>query len=61
MDQAGFFTHVDLLSAAVSFVQRFGDTLRLNPHFHTLAMDGLYIVNERGELVFRLLLSLLIF
>jgi hypothetical protein len=38
---------------AVSFVQRFGDALRLNLHFHTLAMDGLYIVNEKGELVFR--------
>lgn len=38
---------------AVSFVQRFGDALRLNPHFHTLAMDGLYIVNEKGELDFR--------
>ena len=38
---------------AVSFVQRFGDALRLNPHFHTLALDGIYIVNAKGEVVFR--------
>ena len=38
---------------AVSFVQRFGDALRLNPHFHSLVLDGIYIVNERGEVVFR--------
>jgi hypothetical protein len=38
---------------AVSFVQRFGDALRLNPHFHTLALDGIYIVNEKGEVVFQ--------
>jgi hypothetical protein len=37
---------------AVTFIQRFGDALNLNPHFHTLALDGLYLV-ERGELVFR--------
>jgi len=38
---------------AVSFVQRFGDALRLNPHLHTLALDGIYIVNAKGEVVFR--------
>jgi hypothetical protein len=38
---------------AVSFVQRFGDALRLNPHFHTLAIDGNYIVNEKGEVFFQ--------
>jgi hypothetical protein len=38
---------------AVSFVQRFGDALRLNPHFHTLALEGIYIVNEKGEVVFQ--------
>ena len=38
---------------AVSFVQRFGDALNLNPHFHTNALDGIYIVNEQGKIVFR--------
>ena len=27
---------------AVTFVQRFGDALNLNVHFHTLALDGVY-------------------
>ena len=38
---------------AVSFVQRFGDALNLNVHFHTLALDGIYIVNEDGTITFR--------
>jgi hypothetical protein len=28
-------------------------SLRLNPHFHTLALDAIYIVNEKGELALR--------
>jgi hypothetical protein len=35
---------------AVTFIQRFGDALNLNPHFHTL--DGIYLA-DNGELVFR--------
>jgi hypothetical protein len=38
---------------AVSFVQRFGDALNLNPHFHTLALDGIYVIGDIGEIVFR--------
>ena len=38
---------------AVSFVQRFGDALRLNPHFHSIVLDGIYVSNEKGEVVFR--------
>jgi len=38
---------------AVTFIQRFSDALNLDPHFHTLALDGIYIVDGRGELVFR--------
>jgi hypothetical protein len=38
---------------AVSFVQRFGDALNLNPHFHILALDGIYVVEGGGEVVFR--------
>jgi hypothetical protein len=31
---------------AVTFVQRFGGALNLNVHFHTLALDGVYIARE---------------
>jgi len=37
----------------VSFVQRFGDALNLNVHFHTMALDGVYIADERGEIIFK--------
>ncbi len=36
----------------VSFVQRFGDALNLNVHFHTLALDGLYL-GEGNDIMFR--------
>ena len=38
---------------AVSFVQRFGDALNLNVHFHTLALDGVYAIDDQGRLTFR--------
>ena len=38
---------------AVTFIQRFSDALNLDPHFHTLALDGIYVEGERGRLVFR--------
>jgi hypothetical protein len=38
---------------AVTFVQRFGDALNLNLHFHTLALDGIYVAEEGGQVVFR--------
>jgi hypothetical protein len=34
---------------AVTFVQRFGSDLRLNPHFHSLIFDGVYAAGP-GEL-----------
>jgi len=34
---------------AVTFVQRFGSGLRLNPHFHSLIFDGVYAAGA-GEL-----------
>jgi hypothetical protein len=34
---------------AVTFIQRFGDALNLNIHFHSLVLDGVYVV-EGGEL-----------
>jgi hypothetical protein len=42
----------------VTFLQRFDSALRLNVHFHTLALDGVYIRGDdtaTGELVFRAL------
>ena len=37
---------------AVTFVQRFGDALNINVHFHALALDGVYSENEDGTLLF---------
>ena len=37
---------------AVTFVQRFGDGLNLNVHFHTLALDGVYAEDDAGFLRF---------
>ena len=37
---------------AVTFVQRFGDALNLNVHFHALALDGVYSETEDGTLLF---------
>ncbi len=33
---------------AVTFVQRFGDALNLNLHFHTLVLDGVYLASSSG-------------
>ena len=38
---------------AVTFIQRFSDTLNLDPHFHTIVLDGIYVENGCGRLVFR--------
>lgn len=37
-------------SGAVTVVQRVSSDLRLNPHFHTLALDGVYVEDELGKL-----------
>jgi len=37
---------------AVVFIQRFGDALALNLHFHMLAFDGVYAENAEGLIVF---------
>jgi len=37
---------------AVTFVQRFGDGLNLNVHFHTRALDGMYAEDDAGFLRF---------
>jgi hypothetical protein len=35
---------------AVTFVQRFGDALNLNVHFHSLLLDGVYAPGPGGTL-----------
>jgi len=37
---------------AVTFIQRFGDALNLNVHFHMLVLDGVYAVDEKGLIHF---------
>jgi hypothetical protein len=32
---------------AVGFIQRFSDALNLDPHFHLMALDGIYIDDSR--------------
>jgi hypothetical protein len=50
--------HLDLRSVdeaqvgAVTFIQRSDSALRLNVHFHTLALDGVYVRDAQGALVF---------
>ena len=38
---------------AVTFMQRFSDALNLDRHFHSLALDGIYVEGSGGKLVFR--------
>ena len=40
---------------AGTFIQRSDSSLRLNVHFHTLALDGVYVRDPRGALVFHAL------
>jgi hypothetical protein len=37
---------------AVTFIQRFGDALNLNIHFHLIAIDGVYAEDEKGNIGF---------
>jgi len=37
---------------AVTFIQRFGDALNLNVHFHVLALDGVYCADNPQEMSF---------
>jgi len=39
-------------TGSVTFVQRFDSALRLNVHLHVLALDGVYVQDERGTLTF---------
>ena len=39
-------------AGSVTFVQRFGSSLNLNPHMHVLMLDGVYVDNECDKLLF---------
>ncbi len=45
----------DALFGAITKVQRADSALRLNPHFHTIALDGVYVRQAGGALVFHVL------
>ena len=53
--QLGLRSVQDALVGAITFVQRSDSSLRVNPHFHTLALDGVYVRDEHGELTFHAL------
>ncbi len=40
-------------TGAVTLIQRFGSALNLNVHFHMIFVDGVYVTDAAGELVFR--------
>jgi hypothetical protein len=42
----------DALVGALTVIQRSDSALRVNPHFHTLALDGVYVSGDQGELAF---------
>lgn len=47
--RAGFLTsNRKARCGAVRFVQRFGDALNLNVHFHILTLDGIYAEDQMG-------------
>ncbi len=53
--QLGLSSVEDALVSAVTFIQRVDSALRINPHFHTIALDGAYVRDGEGELVFHAL------
>ena len=41
--------YTEVQCGSVTFVQRFGSALNLNPHFHVLMLDGVYACAKEGE------------
>ncbi|MFO8071474.1 MAG: transposase zinc-binding domain-containing protein [Polyangia bacterium] len=41
--------HADSRGGSVTFCQRFGSALNLNPHFHKLQLDGTYVHAESAD------------
>ena len=48
----GLHSVEDALVGALTVIQRSDGALRVNPHFHTLALDGVYVSDSQAELVF---------
>src|SRR5690606_42103018 len=48
----GLHSVEDALVGALTVHQRSDGALRVNPHFHTLALDGVYVSDSQAELVF---------
>jgi hypothetical protein len=44
--------HPDGRTGTVTVIQRFGGSLNLNLHFHTLALDGVFVLEPNGSLQF---------
>ena len=42
-----------LQTGAITVIQRFGSSLNLNVHLHTILVDGVYQIGPNGEPVFR--------
>lgn len=49
----GALTRATGRTGAVTLIQRFGSALNLNIHFHMLFLDGVYVIDEVGQAVFR--------
>lgn len=48
-DQARALGHADGRCGGVTFVQRFGSALNLNPHLHVLMLDGVYVPDPMSD------------
>lgn len=53
--QLGLSSVQDVLVGAVTFIQRVDSSLRINVHFHTIALDGAYVRDAEGTLTFHAL------
>jgi hypothetical protein len=53
--QLGLRSVEDALIGALTVIQRSDGSLRVNPHFHTLALDGVYVRDAQGALAFHAL------
>jgi hypothetical protein len=52
--ELGLTSVAEVHTGAVTFIQRFDSALRLNPHLHALALDGVYVRDpDDGQLRFR--------
>ncbi len=43
----------DAKAGSITFIQRWGSALNLNPHFHFIVIDGALFLNSLGEITFK--------